>query len=74
MAKVYKIGDKPLTISVLSEIIEKDRPLALSVNAKKKIKDCRKYLNNKIEKQEQPIYGINTGFGAFVTIKSPIKN
>jgi hypothetical protein len=37
MAKVYRIGDKPLTISVLAEIIEKNRPLALSVNAKKKI-------------------------------------
>jgi hypothetical protein len=46
MAKVYRIGDKPLTISVLAEIIEKNRPLALSVNAKKKIKDCRKYLSS----------------------------
>ena len=69
MAKVYRIGDKPLTISVLAEIIETNKPLALSVNAKKKIKDCRKYLDNKIEKQEQPIYGINTGFGALCNQK-----
>ena len=69
MAKIYRIGDKPLTISVLAEIIETNRPLALSINAKKKIKDCRKYLDNKIEKQEQPIYGINTGFGALCNQK-----
>ena len=51
MPKAYKIGDKQLTISVIAEIIESDTPLALSVNAKKKIKDCRKYLDNKTVKQ-----------------------
>ena len=69
MAKAYKIGDQPLSISAIVEIIETDRPIALSIRAKKKIKDCRKYLDNKIAKTEQPIYGINTGFGALCNHK-----
>ena len=30
--------------------------------SKKKIKDCRDYLNKKMEQSDAPIYGINTGF------------
>ena len=69
MAKAFKIGDQPLSISTISEITATNRPIALSVSAKKKIKDCRKYLDNKIAKSSEPIYGINTGFGALCNHK-----
>jgi len=36
----------------------------LSSNAKKKVEDCRSFLEEKIKNSEVPIYGINTGFGA----------
>lgn len=36
----------------------------LSKEAKKKIEDCRTFLEDKIKRSEAPIYGINTGFGA----------
>ncbi len=64
MAKAFKIGNHPLTISAISEIIKEDLSISLSVSAKKKIKDCRKYLNSKITNSCEPIYGINTGFGS----------
>lgn len=36
----------------------------LSNDAKKKIEDCRTFLDEKIKRSVDPIYGINTGFGA----------
>lgn len=36
----------------------------LSSNAKKKVEECRSFLENKIKQSKVPIYGINTGFGA----------
>ena len=69
MEKTYKIGEHPLTLSVVAEIIETNTPLALSQEAKKKIKDCRKFLYKKIAKSDKPIYGINTGFGSLCNYK-----
>ena len=69
MVKAYKIGEQPLTLSVVAEIIASNTPLALSQEAKKKIKDCRKFLDKKIAKSDQPIYGINTGFGSLCNHK-----
>jgi len=69
MVKAYKIGEQPLTLSVVAEIIASNTPLALSQEAKKKIKDCRKFLDKKIAKSDQPIYGINTGFGSLCNYK-----
>jgi len=69
MAKAFKIGDQLLTISTISEIIKENASIVLSVSAKKKIKDCRKYLDDKIVKSLEPIYGINTGFGSLCNHK-----
>ncbi|MPM28621.1 Histidine ammonia-lyase [bioreactor metagenome] len=38
--------------------------IELSPAALKKISACRQYLNQKIEKSDTPVYGINTGFGS----------
>lgn len=64
MPKIYKIGDKPLSISKISEILDKKISLGISQKTKKKIKDCRKYLDDKIKNSDDAIYGINTGFGS----------
>ena len=69
MSKVFKIGDQPLSISSIVDVLETSTPLALSKNIKKKIKDCRKYLDNKILSLSEPIYGINTGFGSLCNHK-----
>jgi len=69
MAKAFKIGDQPLSISSIVEVLETNTPIALSKSAQKKVKDCRKYLDNKIASSSEPIYGINTGFGSLCNHK-----
>jgi len=66
---IYKLGEKMLSISVIAEIITEDKQLALGSKAKKKIKDCRNYLDKKMEQSDAPIYGVNTGFGALYNHK-----
>ena len=69
MHKSYQIGNKELSIVDISNIINLDILLSLSSEAKDKIKRCRKYLENKISESEDPIYGVNTGFGALCNHK-----
>jgi histidine ammonia-lyase len=66
---IYKVGEQMLSISVIAEIIVEDKQLALSTKAKQKIKDCRDYLDKKMEHSDAPIYGINTGFGSLCNHK-----
>ena len=69
MHKSYQIGNKELSTADISNIINLDIPLSLASKAKNKIKRCRKYLENKISESEDPIYGVNTGFGALCNHK-----
>ena len=69
MAKAFKIGSQPLSISSIVEVLETNTPIALSKSAQKKVKDCRKYLDNRIVLSSEPIYGINTGFGSLCNHK-----
>ncbi len=65
MAQVqHKISNKELSINDIEEIIFENKKLVLSDDAKTKIVKCRKYLDRKIKEYSEPIYGINTGFGA----------
>ena len=69
MAKSFKIGEKTLTISIINEIITRNTPIVLSLDVKKKIKECSKYLDERISKKSDSIYGINTGFGSLCNHK-----
>ena len=62
--KEYKIGSEILSIDSVREIINNDSKLSLSSKVKSQIRDCRKYLDKKIHESNDPIYGINTGFGS----------
>ena len=64
MKKNYYIGDKVLTLDALEMIANGDCTLKLSAKAKKRIDNCRKYLDKKIKTTETPVYGITTGFGS----------
>jgi histidine ammonia-lyase len=65
----YTIGKSILSISAIAEIISEKKQLVLGSKAKKKIKDCRNYLDKKIAQSDAPIYGINTGFGSLCNRK-----
>jgi len=43
--------------------IRKKQPIALSADIKKRISNCRDYLDNKLNGSGELFYGINTGFG-----------
>ena len=64
MKNIYYIGKKDLTLEDLEWIITNNIKLELSEEAKQRIQKCRTYLDEKMEQEEAPIYGINTGFGS----------
>lgn len=68
MNKVHSISPKPLTFELIEEIVENNYSLELSKESEKLISDCRKYLDNKMKTQKEPIYGITTGFGSLCNI------
>ncbi len=65
----YQIGVDRLTILAIQEIIHSSKSIALSAIAEEKIIKCRKYLDDKMSRTKDPIYGINTGFGYLQNVK-----
>jgi len=66
---IYQIGVSRLTITAVQEIIETKQIIALSATAIERIIKCRNYLDEKLNRTEEPIYGINTGFGYLQNVK-----
>lgn len=65
---IHYISSEPLTIKKVEEIINNHAEIALSEDAINRINKCREYLNNKMETQKEPIYGVTTGFGSLCNI------
>lgn len=68
MEKIHRIDAGHLSVDLLQEIIEQGYRLELSEDAKARILKCRAYLDNKLKTQDEPIYGVSTGFGCFCDI------
>lgn len=62
--KTHYISTELLNFEDIDQIIKQNKKIELSDEAREKIIICRNYLDNKMESQTEPIYGINTGFGA----------
>ena len=60
--------DERLTLQRVREIVDGHMILALSEEAVRRIEKCRNYLNQKMETQKEPIYGVTTGFGSLCNI------
>ncbi len=69
--KVHQLNTDFLTIDVLEEVVFGGYRIELSNEAETKIRNCRDYLNRKLEKSDVPIYGINTGFGSLYSRSIP---
>lgn len=65
---VHYISSERLTLERVNEIITKKMTIALSDDAIARIEKCRNYLDNKMETQKEPIYGVTTGFGSLCNI------
>jgi len=71
MPDVHYISSEILDLSMIKEILETQRKLALSEEAQLNIKKSRNYLVTKMKDNETPVYGINTGFGSLCNVKIP---
>jgi histidine ammonia-lyase len=69
MTKTHFINDQLLDFERIEEILKNDFKLALDEQAVAKINKCRDYLDRKMETSTEPIYGVNTGFGALCNVK-----
>jgi len=61
---LHKISSSHIDFNTVANILSGNTSLELSDSAKEKIAACRTYLDNRMKSQKEPIYGINTGFGA----------
>ncbi|HLP65146.1 histidine ammonia-lyase [Flavobacterium sp.] len=74
MENTHYISSELLQLETLQEIISEHKSLALSEEAKLNIQKCREYLDKKMDKSDEPIYGINTGFGSLCNVKISKEN
>jgi len=68
MQSIHYISPEPLTLSNIKDIVANDCHIALSLQAKERIQQCRSYLDNKMQNQKEPIYGVTTGFGSLCNV------
>lgn len=66
--KIHEISPEGLNYSTIREIIRDNAILRISQNSLDAINKCRTYLDNKISAGDEPIYGINTGFGSLCKV------
>ncbi|MBL7886528.1 MAG: histidine ammonia-lyase [Flavobacterium sp.] len=74
MENIHYISSELLHLETLQEIIAEHKLLSLSEEAKLNIQKCREYLDKKMANSDDPIYGINTGFGSLCNVKISNEN
>lgn len=65
---IHTISADHLTIERIGDIIYKGYKLELGEDAVRRIERCRAYLDEKIRTSNQPVYGVNTGFGSLCNV------
>ena len=66
--KIHKISAEHLSIEQIGEIVYGGYKIELSDDAQRRISECRKYLDKKIEESTVPVYGVTTGFGSLCNV------
>jgi histidine ammonia-lyase len=74
METTHYISSDLLSIDMINNIVFQGKQLALSEEAIVNIEKCRKYLDDKMQSNSTPIYGINTGFGSLCNVKISNEN
>ena len=74
MDNMHYITSDVLSLENIQQIISQNFKLSLSEEAKINIQKCREYLDKKMQMHEDPIYGINTGFGSLCNVKISNEN
>ena len=68
---IHYISKEWLSLERLKEIIDSHAEIRLSDEATAAIVKCRKYLDDKMEETDKPLYGITTGFGSLYNVTIP---
>jgi histidine ammonia-lyase len=74
MENTHYISSDVLSLEKIQHIISNNLILSLSEEAKINIEKCRVYLDQKMQSNDDPIYGINTGFGSLCNVKISNEN
>lgn len=69
MALTHTITGDPLELARIYALLPPGNLLTLSADSRERIARCRSYLNDKLQSDDTPFYGINTGFGALHNIR-----
>jgi histidine ammonia-lyase len=64
LAKNHIISTSEIDLDTVGDIISGKLKIELSDEASRRITECRKYLERKLSVSDEPVYGINTGFGS----------
>lgn len=68
MDKIHLISPDHLTLEAVRDILHGSYRLGLSEESRRRIRQCRAYLEDKLARTDEPLYGINTGFGFLCNI------
>ena len=71
---IHYISTSRLTLEIIQDIITECKTIALSEEVVTNIQRCRAYLDDKMQRESKPIYGINTGFGSLCNVKIDSNN
>ena len=63
-SQIHYIGPDELDFEKIRRILFGGMKLGISETASRLVVRCREYLDRKLEKTREPLYGINTGFGS----------
>lgn len=74
MALIHQINNEYLSIQDIQRIVFENYKLELSPESTQNIQKSREYLNKRMSSQQDPIYGINTGFGSLYNVKISTEN
>jgi len=69
MESIHYIDSKWLDLKTINDLVLSSKKIALSEDAINRINACRRFLDEKMETNQKPIYGINTGFGSLYNVK-----
>ncbi len=71
MSKNHTISSNFLSIDDAMHLLNRHTQLNLAEEATSKIKNCRTYLEKRLQNTAETFYGINTGFGSLCKVKIP---
>ena len=65
---VFDLNQKIHSLEDVKVLLKDGSRIVLGQQARKRIADCREYLDNRMKTQKEPIYGITTGFGSLCNV------